>query len=185
MMNHPVAQVSTTNRDWFGGRLKPYLIGMAILAGLFMGGCTQGAYPVDIFYEMHYQQSYKVQEPPSLSAPAESVSWFPPPQATAFADGGHLYAINCSMCHGSGGQGDGPVVQTLKETYGYQPVINPPIITDNPVDNIVFILASQSRFFGPTSVMPPFGKLLSEEERLAIAQYIHTLPAALPTTDGE
>ena len=55
---------------------------------------------MDIFYEMHYQQTFKSQEPPSLSAPAGSVAWYPPPQSTAFNDGRHLFTVNCSMCHG-------------------------------------------------------------------------------------
>ena len=38
-----------------------------------MLGCSTGTYPIDIFPEMHYQQSYKIQEPPSLSAPPGSV----------------------------------------------------------------------------------------------------------------
>ena len=125
---------------------------------------------MDIYYEMHYQQSYKVQEPPSLSAPADSVAWFPPPESTAFQTGEHLYVVNCSMCHGATGQGDGPVVETLKAKYEYRPVVDPPIVTDNPVDNIVLILSSDTRFFGPNSVMPPFRKLLSDEEILRIAE---------------
>ena len=153
-------------------RLKSPLIILAGLASMLVIGCTQGSYPVDIFYEMHYQQSYKAGEPPRLSAPAESVAWFPPPESTAFQSGEHLYAVNCSMCHGAGGQGDGQVVETLKAKYGYTPVVDPPIVTDNPVDNIVLILSSETRFFGSDSVMPPFGKLLSDEEILLIAKYI-------------
>ena len=169
-----------------GGKLKQCLLGVAILAGLVTVGCSQGSYPVDIFYEMHYQQSYKSHEPPRLSAPDGSVAWFPPPKSTAFTTGRHLYTINCSMCHGAGGQGDGAVVQKLKETYGYKPVIDPPVITDNPVENIVLILSSETRFFGPDSVMPPFGKLLSAEERLTIAQYVQSLASVLPaTSDGQ
>ena len=169
----------------FRPRLKRYLIGAAILAALAALGCTQGAYPVDIFYEMHYQQSYKSGEPPRLSAPDSSVAWYPEPISTSFTDGQHLYTINCSMCHGSGAQGDGSVVQKLKERYGYKPVIDPPVLTDNPVENIVLVLEAEARFFGPDSVMPPFGKLLSDEERMAIAQYIHTLPGAVSATSDE
>ena len=168
-------------------RLRRYLFGVTFLGALAALSCTQGSYPVDIFYEMHYQQSYKSGEPPRLSAPESSVAWYPPPKATAFGaeTGEHLYSINCSMCHGNGGQGDGPVVQNLKVAYGYKPVIDPPIITDNPIDNIVLILQSQTRFFGPDSVMPPFGRLLSDEERLAIAEYVHTLPEARPAPADE
>jgi azurin len=158
------------------GKVKASLLGLALLGALAAFGCSQGSYPVDIFYEMHYQQTHKAQEPPSLSAPASSVPWYPPPVSTSFTDGQHLYTVNCAMCHGDAAAGDGPVVQMLKEDYGYRPVIDPPDLTDNPVDNIVFTISSNTRVFGPDSVMPPFGKLLSEAERLAIAEYVDSLP---------
>ncbi len=157
-------------------KIKLCLLGLALFGALVAFGCSQGSYPVDIFYEMHYQQSYKAQEPPSLSSPASSVAWYPPPKSTSFNTGEHLYTVNCSMCHGDGARGDGPVVQMLKETYQYKPVIDPPDLTDNPIENIVFNISSTTRIFGPDSVMPPFGKLLGEADRLAIAEYIHTLP---------
>ena len=53
---------------------------LALMAGyaLLLIGCSRilpssGTYPVDFFPEMHYQQSFKIQEPPSLSAPTGSV----------------------------------------------------------------------------------------------------------------
>ena len=180
MQGAPIIQNMKNAKLGLRTRFKGYLVVITVLAALAVLGCTQGSYPVDIFYEMHYQQSYKSGEPPRLSAPESSVAWYPPPKLTAFDTGEHLYAINCSICHGAGGQGDGPVVQKMKETYGYKPLIDPPIITDNPVPNILLILEAESRFFGPDSVMPPFGKLLSREERASIAEYIHTLPGALP-----
>lgn len=180
MASHPANTTAAPGRAGLVNRLRGPLTGFAILAGLLAIGCTQGSYPVDIYYEMHYQQSYKVQEPPSLSAPADSVAWFPPPESTAFQTGEHLYVVNCSMCHGATGQGDGPVVETLKAKYEYRPVVDPPIVTDNPVDNIVLILSSETRFFGPNSVMPPFRKLLSDEEIQRIAEYIQTIPAPPP-----
>ncbi len=36
---------------------------------------STGAYPIDIFQEMHYNQSFKSQEPPRLAPPAGSVPW--------------------------------------------------------------------------------------------------------------
>ena len=68
------------------GRLLP-LVGLAIVAGMLAVGCSQGSYPLDIFYEMHYQPSYKVQEPPRLSPPASAVPWYgsTPPEPTSFA----------------------------------------------------------------------------------------------------
>ena len=44
-----------------------------LLAGCSKSGVSRGAYPIDFFTEMHYAQSYKIQEPPSLSAPSVSV----------------------------------------------------------------------------------------------------------------
>ena len=44
-----------------------------LLAGCSKSGVSRGAYPIDFFTEMHYAQSYKIQEPPSLSAPSGSV----------------------------------------------------------------------------------------------------------------
>ena len=166
-------------RDFVAGkRLKGYFLFLVVLASVAAVACTQGSYPVDIFYEMHYQQSYKSHEPPRLSAPESSVAFFPPPQSTGkvTSTGEHLFAVNCSMCHGSDAKGDGPVLQKLIATYGYTPIINPPDLTDNPPESITGLLLSVTRPFGDDSVMPPFGKLLNETERNAIAEYISTLP---------
>ena len=157
------------------GKLKAYLLGVALLGGLAAISCTQGTYPVDIFYEMHYQQSYKSHEPPRLSSPASAVAFFPGPKSTAFNTGQHLFTINCSMCHGQDAKGTGPVLQTLMSTYGYTPLVTPDLTTLSPAAITPFLLATE-RPFGPDSVMPPFGKLLSAEERQAIADYIGSLP---------
>ena len=45
----------------------------AALASLTLTGCEVGAYPLDIFPEMHYQESYRVQEPPYVPIPEGSV----------------------------------------------------------------------------------------------------------------
>lgn len=156
---------------------KLYLYGIALLAGLLaLAGCSQGSYPLDIFYEMHYQPSYKANEPPRLSAPASAVPFYPAPVATSFAnDGRHLFQVNCSMCHGPGAKGDGPVLQKMEGTYGYTPLV-PTDLTPFPPSVIEGILSRPSRPFGPQSVMPPFGKLLSPDEQRLIAEYIDTLP---------
>ena len=185
MNRYQITPTGGPAKTGFRRQLKRPLVGLALLAGMVAIGCSQGSYPVDIFYEMHYQQSYKSHEPPRLSAPAGAVPWYPAPKSTSFDTGQHLFAINCSMCHGDGGKGDGPVVRKLTETYGYKPVIDPPDVTDNPVENIVAVLEATTRPFGPDSVMPPFGKLLSDEERLAIAEYIMTLSATASVAPAE
>jgi len=157
------------------GKIKAYILGFALLGALAAISCTSGTYPVDIFYEMHYQQSYKSGEPPYLSAPASAVAFYPGPKTTAFNTGEHLFNVNCSMCHGLDAKGTGPVLEKLKTTYGYEPVVTPDLTT-LPSAAIGSFLIATERPFGPDSVMPPFGKLLSEEEREAIVAYVGTLP---------
>ena len=79
------------------------------------------------------------------------------------------------MCHGVDAKGAGPVLNVLRDGYGYEPIVGPNI-TDRPRLLIEARLRATSRPFGPDSVMPPFGKLLSGQERTAIARYIGSLP---------
>ena len=156
-------------------RQKGWFFGIAMLFGLLLVGCTQGTYPVDIFYEQHYQQSYKSGEPPVLTGVAGAVAFYPPTASTVTNTGADLYRVNCQMCHGADAKGTGPVLNVLRDSYGYVPIVGPNIL-DRPASLVEARLRATSRPFGPISVMPPFGKLLSEEERSAIAQYIGSLP---------
>lgn len=160
-------------RRWPGGRRL--LAGLALVVALAAAGCTTGSYPVDIFYEQHYQQSYKSHEPPRLSGVAGAVAFYPPPPNTTDDSVAHLYEVNCQMCHGAGAKGDGPVLNLLINSYGYETAITPDLTTLEPAA-IESFLRVTTRPFGPNSVMPPFGKLLSEPERWALAEYIDTLP---------
>ena len=155
--------------------LKGWFLGAAVLFGLLLAGCTQGAYPVDIFYEQHYQQSYRSQEPPRLTGVAGAVAFYPPAASTVTNTGAELFLVNCQMCHGVDAKGTGPVLNKMRDNYGYQTFVTPDLTT-LPASAIEPFLRATSRPFGPDSVMPPFGKLLSAAERTAIAQYISTLP---------
>lgn len=167
------------------------IAGMAIVAALALAGCTSGTYPVDIFYEQHYQQSYKSHEPPRLEGVAGAVAYFPAPPSTTDNSGAHLYEINCQMCHGTDGRESGEVLQRLIKSpaeggYGYEyNILDPDTLEPRPPDLTALTPAEISGYlanpgparpFGPQSVMPPFGKLLSESERDAIIDYIATLP---------
>lgn len=155
--------------------LKGWFVGIATLFGILVVGCSQGSYPLDIFYEQHYQQSYRSHEPPRLIGVADAVAFYPPIVSTVTNTGADLFRVNCQMCHGADAQGTGPVLAKMIENYGYETIVSPNI-TDRPVSFIASRLEAETRPLGPSSVMPPFGKLLSEAERNAIAKYIGTLP---------
>ena len=151
------------------------IAGAALAAVLALAGCTSGSYPVDIFYEQHYQQSYKSHEPPRLSGVPGAVAYYPAPVNTTDASVTHLYEVNCQMCHGTGAKGDGPVLNLLTGSYGYETAVTADLTTLTP-EEIESFLKVTVRPFGPNSVMPPFGKLLSENERWELARYIDGLP---------
>ena len=155
--------------------LKGWFIGIVTLFGILVVGCSQGSYPVDIFYEQHYQQSYRSHEPPRLIGVADAVAFYPPIVSTVTNTGADLFRVNCQMCHGADAQGTGPVLAKMIENYGYEPIVSPNL-TNRPVSFIASRLEAETRPLGSSSVMPPFGKLLSEAERNAIARYIGTLP---------
>jgi mono/diheme cytochrome c family protein len=155
--------------------LKAWFFGIATLFGILLVGCSQGTYPVDIFYEQHYQQSYRSHEPPRLSGVAGAVAFYPPTASTVTNTGADLFRVNCQICHGADAKGTGPVLNILRDSYDYETFISPDLTTIPPSAIEPFLRAT-SRPFGPDSVMPPFGKLLSEAERNAIAQYIGSLP---------
>lgn len=174
-----------------GAWTRLLIAGMSLVAALALAGCTSGTYPVDIFYEQHYQQSYKSHEPPRLEGVAGAVAYYPAPPNTTDGSGAHLYEVNCQMCHGTDGRESGEVLQLLTRSpaeggYGYEyNILDPETLEPRPPDLTVLTAEEISGYlanpgparpFGPQSVMPPFGKLLSESERDAIIQYIDTLP---------
>ena len=155
--------------------LKRWFFGVAMLFGILLVGCSQGSYPVDIFYEQHYQQSYRSHEPPRLEGVVGAVAFYPAAASVVTDTGAGLYKVNCQMCHGSDAKGTGPVLAKITKNYGYEPIVSADI-TNRPVVVIESTLKATARPLGPTSVMPPFGKLLSQDDREKIAEFIRSLP---------
>ena len=194
-------------------RSSRMLLLLAALSMIALTGCSRGSYPLDFFYEMHYAQSYKIQEPPSLSAPADSVPITgreldytlaqsrllenPVPLTPATIEmGAQLFQVNCAVCHGASGkgsEGDGPMWQGLEgdgpmwqgfEEAGYRPASPGDLTATGPTvgkpNGEIFLIITQgfSEAYGfPAGrfVMPPWGKLLSEEERWTLVHYIRSL----------
>jgi mono/diheme cytochrome c family protein len=196
-MKHQGRSITHGRRSRLG---MPVLLGSLFVLLALLMGCSRGTYPLDFFSEMHYQQSYRIQEPPSLSAPADSVPItgrevdYTLAQARELeipgviaedvdldvvASGAELFSVNCAVCHGLGGKGDGPM-RTRLEDAGY--LSNPADLTaSGPTagksEGEVFQLITKG--FGATYgipegqfLMPPFRKLMTEEDRWTLVYYI-------------
>ena len=182
-------------------------MGMAASALLLLiaaAGCLpfgRGTYPVDIFAEMHYTQSYKSQEPPRLypapgAVPFMQVGAGPlmvpdvsPAISAATAEKGRaLYAVNCVVCHGETGVGDGPMRGHLERIAGAQALVPADVTGAGTVaatdeDLFTFIggggrIGNALRDAGQVAnapTMPVFDKLLTEEERWSLVYYLRDL----------
>ena len=158
-----------------GMGMKPYLMGFALIVALVVVGCGQGTYPLDIFYEMHYQQTFKSHEPPRMAGVEDAVpvDWVPAPKSTSFNTGEHLFNVNCSMCHGPGAKGDGPVLAKMMKEYDYKPAVDPDLTSPGVVG--MQKKGMMGFMISGVVVMPSFKKLLTPQEMELIAEYIVSL----------
>ena len=131
---------------------------------------------------MEIQPSYQPMEKPlpvpQNSIPVEGAAYIPGmgvPSNPVTADdvsivrGRELYQINCMLCHGPQGQGDGPVASFLKN--------KPANLTSDAVqtkaDGALFMTISN----GVTGAMPPLNENLLVRERWDVVNYLRTLPS--------
>ena len=157
-----------------------------------------GGNAVEVFTEMHYQPSYRSQEGPRLQPPPDSVPItgrelryttleeytalaVPERFAQSYDPAGarELYETNCQVCHGPALKGDGPIVRfmkkgplpadlTLEETLSS---------TDGELFGFITLggrqgLSLRLRGLESVSPMPEFGRLLAEDERWALVQFL-------------
>jgi mono/diheme cytochrome c family protein len=159
-----------------------------------------GSNAVQIFTEMHYQPSYRTQETPRLLPPPDSVpitgrelryasleeyaELTVPDRVTESYDPGNgsaLFAINCTVCHGTGLKGDGPIVTFMKR--GPFPADLTIDFTRDATDGELFGFISAGGRQGqtlrlrgrrPDSPMPEFQNLLTEDERWTLVLYLRS-----------
>ena len=153
-------------------------------------GCVtgKGTYPIEVFPEQHYSQSYRPQEQPRLPPAPEAVVFrpvgvdevlkVPERQQRDYDPAGaaELYQVNCAVCHGAQGLGDGPIVPHLTAPDSYyattagQAYAAPPNLQNTRTQR------DEATIFGIITngivVMPKFGLLLTEEERWDLVRYI-------------
>ena len=171
------------------------LMGIVLLAFITTSACAvqeSNTYPVELFSEMHYSQAYKAQEPPRLAPVADSVVFIStghpdsvlmvPDKRSRTYDpviAGNLYQVNCSVCHGIIGLGDGKAVRHITSNSSFYasnegaPYKSPPNLIESAANRLnerEIMFRFVSGWNGP--VMPEFGKLLAEEDIRDIVNYI-------------
>jgi mono/diheme cytochrome c family protein len=131
---------------------------------------------------MEIQPSYRPMEdplpPPERSIPIEGAVYIPNSQVlpenpikaddASLTRGKELFAINCQMCHGVTGDGNGPIAAFLIK---FKPAnLTSPLIKAFP-DGQIFITITN----GVPDRMPPLNENLTVSERWDVVNYIRTL----------
>ncbi len=161
---------------------------------------STGSYPIDVFQEMHYNQTLKAQEPPRFLPPEGSYpiegGFLPvsviddvnalenplPDGPMTMRRGALLFKQNCSACHGFTAAGDGPAGLILAD-YG---INQPPAFGEG--DGVVVVRTNGTTELTPGNAygsisggfaaMPAFEGLLSETDRWAIVTLLDAAVAA-------
>ena len=131
---------------------------------------------------MEIQPSYRPMEnplpPPERSIPIEGAVYIPNSQVlpenpmkaddASLTRGKELFAINCQMCHGVTGDGNGPIAAFLTK---FKPAnLTSPLIKAFP-DGQIFMTITN----GVPDRMPPLNENLTVSERWDVVNYIRTL----------
>ena len=163
--------------------MRPRLLFLVPLA-VVLAGCNPGSYPIDIFPEMHYQISQRRLEPNRLAPPPDSIPTTGRTPVRTFAESREvanpvrrdvqttrraetLYAQNCAMCHGKQGDGQAPVAQRFQQAGRVPPVDLRAQRAASRTDGELHWIISNG-----LGGMPPFGSLLSDEERWLLVQSV-------------
>ena len=170
------------------------IAGLLMLASVTASACAvqeSNTYPVETFSEMHYSQSFRMQEPPRLAPLADSVAFVsagdasqvlnvPNKRERAYdpAVASNLYRVNCSVCHGVSGLGDGNAARHITSANSFYattqgtPYGAPPNLVDSAATRLTERDTMVGFITSGAVVMPPFGKLLPEEDIRDIVNYI-------------
>jgi mono/diheme cytochrome c family protein len=146
--------------------------------------CNPGAYPVDLFPEMHYQPSQRRLEPQRLAPPPDAVPVTgarprltfeqatglqnPVPRGPETLERARqVYQVNCAMCHGPKGDGQSVIAGYFKGAGMVPPV-------DFASDRVRARGDGQLYWIVANGLgnMPPFGRLLTEEELWTVVHFI-------------
>jgi mono/diheme cytochrome c family protein len=182
----------------------------AMLLLLACGGCTMldnALASIPIFTFMHSAPSFDPYEAPR-PAPAHSVPFESPTEdllpeitptdaglnefaagpfgrspyrlAELTAIGQNAYLRHCMVCHGPGGQGDGPILSKPggPPKYPFAPNLTLPASVERP-DGYIYGIIRSGR-----GLMPAYGSRTTHRERWAIVAYVRTLQGRAPGADS-
>lgn len=167
---------------------RPRWVVLSLVLGTLCASLLTSCYGYlwDVFPEMHYQQSYRQQEPPRRLPPAESVPVTGKAREYSFAEavdvvnplastperiesGKQLFMVNCKHCHGADGRGEGPVGLYFDPL---PQAMQGDRITNERSDGEIYWILTNS-----LGNMPSFGNLLTAEERWELILFIRSLQA--------
>jgi mono/diheme cytochrome c family protein len=152
---------------------------LAVRRSAIGGLIAYGIIPLPFPSQMVEQVSVDYQQGPRLAAPAESIPFQGPDliggqpasaplpaTSNSIQRGQILFDLNCSMCHGQDGTGNGP----LKGYFSPPPVDLTGSAAQSLSDAGLFLVITQG--FGP---MPSLAENLNPAERWDVVNYVRTL----------
>jgi len=132
---------------------------------------------------MEIQPSYEEMEdplpPPARSIPIEGPVVIPgmgapdnpiPSTEVSVQRGAELYSLHCQMCHGTTGEGTGPIAPFL---ISFKPANLTSDIVQAKSDGSIFLTIT----YGIEGRMPPLNENLTVRERWDVVNYVRTLQA--------
>lgn len=96
------------------------------------------------------------------------------PTPEVLARGQRMYEVNCSVCHNTRGEGNGPVVHAQNK-YPFAPAINGAATTARS-DGYIYAVIDVGRNF-----MPPYGNRMTHVDRWAVVTYVRQLQGRYET----
>lgn len=171
---------------------KQQAVGGAVLLLAVLAACSStNTYPVDIYTAMHYQESYRTLEPPRFLAPegavpvdgrtplysGEQITQLENPVEADEASvmrGQQIYDVNCVVCHGETGAGDGPMVSYLTESGAAAPAVLTAERLEGVPDSHIYNVVTN----GLGQWMPAFGNLIPGQDIWHLINYVRSLQAA-------
>jgi mono/diheme cytochrome c family protein len=158
--------------------------GLVVVALILFELWAYDVIKIDFISFMEIQPSFSMQEDPlpvpARSIPIEGPAYIPnmgvptnpvPADDVSISRGKTLFTINCIMCHGATGEGNGQLAAMIAN----KPANLTSIITQSKTDGALFMTITN----GVDGRMPPMVENLTVRDRWDVINYIRTLkPAA-------